>query len=209
MTTGRALAWSIASLLAVSLLGSAHAAEPPTLSPRALEEIILLNGIGGFGDTGTIETSREIVAPGNTTGYCVKVIWEEHKGGAGYWSIRVGFPAGTRLQDYDTFSGDLYVESNENANLSLYLAESDDDRWVCRGGLHGWRADLTPQGHRLRAILRRTGHSEAARHHRLHATSPRVAAGPQVRHRSQAVAISSCERLARGAGSAVVRRQAG
>ena len=124
----------IALVLLTTFATLAHAADPPKLSPEALEEIVLLNGIGGFGDTGAIETSRQLIAPGNTTGYSEKFIWEDHKGGPGYWSIRVGFPAGTHIQDYDTFSGDLYVESNENANLSLYLAESDDDRWVCRGG---------------------------------------------------------------------------
>ena len=130
----RVLALLVASLLTLLPLTLAHAADPPHLSPQALEEIVLLNGIGGFGDTGAIETSRQIVAPGNTTGYSVKTIWEDHKAGPGYWSIRVGFPAGTHIEDYDTFSGDLYVESNENANLSLYLAESDDDRWLCRAG---------------------------------------------------------------------------
>lgn len=134
MRTARSVKAALTAVLVVLPLVPVSATSPPQLTPEALEEITLLNGIGGFGDTGQIETSRSIVAPGNTSGYSVKIIWEDHKGGPGYWSIRVGFPAGTRIQDYDSFSGDLYVESNQSANLALYLAETDDDRWLCRAG---------------------------------------------------------------------------
>jgi hypothetical protein len=104
-------------------------------SPADLDALVVLNSIGGFGDTGKIEASRNIVAPGNKLGFSLKVIWEEHKGGPGYWSIRMGFPPGVHIQDYDTFACDLYVESAEGgANATIYLVQSDEDRWICRGG---------------------------------------------------------------------------
>ncbi len=93
------------------------------------DELVVLNGIGGFGDVGRIETSRTLIAPGNANGFSLRFTWQNH-GQPGYWSIRQPMPVGIDLALYDTFSCDLYVVSNEGAALKLFLYEPSDNRNV-------------------------------------------------------------------------------
>lgn len=112
-------------LLSIPLL-----TQPVAYTP---DELIVLNGIGGFGDRGSIDVSRDVRSPDNKLGFSLKVIWEDHPGDPPWWSIRMGLPGDAT--GYDTLSFDLYVESVEgDARLTVFLYETDDDRWVCWQG---------------------------------------------------------------------------
>jgi hypothetical protein len=121
------------TVLAVLILaGSGLAAEPDA---ARLEELILLAGVGGFGDVGTLASSREVTAPGNTLGCSLKVTWEDRPAEPPWWSIRIGLPDSP--ERFDTIEADVRVESTDGqAGLSIFLYESDDDRWVA------WRSSL-------------------------------------------------------------------
>lgn len=95
-----------------------------------LDELVFLNGIGGFGDVGLLDTSRTFVSPRSALGFSLKVEWEDRPGGPSWWSIRMPIPG--CVGDYDTFSFDLLVEDVEGApSLNVFLYETDDDRWIC------------------------------------------------------------------------------
>ncbi len=103
-------------------------------SPRhTLDELVFLNGMSGFGDRGLLDASRTVVSPRSRLGFSLKVVWEDHKGGPHWWSIRTGLPGAP--ERYDTFEFDLFVEqTDDRATLNVYLYETDDDRWVCWSG---------------------------------------------------------------------------
>jgi hypothetical protein len=118
--------------LAVGVCVAAQA-QAPAAPTYSLDEITVLDGIGGFGTVGKIEPSRTLVAPGGALGFSLKITWDAGPTGEGYWSIRQPLPPGDRAQ-FDTLAFDLYVESEDKANLAIFLAESDDDRWLCLSG---------------------------------------------------------------------------
>ena len=109
-------------------LANTPTSKTPNYTP---DELVVLNGISGFGDSGQIDTSKGMLAPGNKLGFSIKFTWEDHPGDPSYWAIRTGLPAGTPMHNIDTFSCELYVESNNGASLNIYLLEPADNRWVC------------------------------------------------------------------------------
>jgi len=131
---GRWTSRFVTTAAAVALAASTCAGDQvstPSENRYTVDELVFLNGIGGFGDVGTLDVSRKIVSPGNTLGFSLKVVWEDHPRPPGWWSIRIPLergPAGV-----DTFECDLYVENaDDKASLNVFLYERDDDRWVCR-----------------------------------------------------------------------------
>ncbi len=110
-------------------------------SAYTVDELALLNSIGGFGDVGRLDTSRRVVAPGSYLGFSLRVEWEDRARPPNWWSIRVGLP--DSAQGCDEFQIYLYVDSaDDEATLRIFLCETDDDRWVCwRGRL----ASLAPR----------------------------------------------------------------
>ncbi len=98
------------------------------------DELIVLNGLFGFGDCGTYDTAPDVRAPGNTLGFSLRVDWQDHPGEPTWWSIRHGLPAGLVPADYDTVSFDLRVERNQGAKLTIFFVEPSDNRWVVFGG---------------------------------------------------------------------------
>ncbi len=115
------------------LLAAVLAVAAPATAQRAYtpDELSVLNGIGGFGSTGKLDTSRDVKAPGNRLGFSLRVDWSTHGADPPYWAIRMGFPLGATAKGFDTFSCDLYVESVDGANLGIFVYEPADNRWVC------------------------------------------------------------------------------
>lgn len=122
--------------LGLSLTWALACAAAPE-APLTSDELIVLNSVSGWGDTGTVVAEREQLAPGNGLGFSLRFRFTPNPGGAGFWAIRIPLPLapGESVERYDTLSLDYrIVAADEGAALGLFLTESDDDRWLCRGG---------------------------------------------------------------------------
>jgi hypothetical protein len=144
-----------AALVLCLLTTAAVADTAPAPRRWSPEELIALDGIGGFGSVGRIDTAPDKRAPGNTLGFSLRFDWAKHGAEPPYWSIRCALPRGSRLADYDTFACDLLVEGPATANLGLYLYEPSDNRWV----IHGKSLASYPPGAWQHIEVRRTGMS--------------------------------------------------
>lgn len=129
----------VLTLLALSLAGGIAGGPCARAQDAALtpDELIVLNSIAGWGDTGRVTPDRETLAPGNTLGFSLRLAWAPKQGGSGFWAIRAPLPfgPGDTAEAYDGFSFDYrIVSADDGANLSIFLTETDDDRWLCRAG---------------------------------------------------------------------------
>jgi hypothetical protein len=116
-----------------ALVLAVYASAQPAAPTYTLDQITVLDGIGGFGTVGKIEPAPGLKSPGDVLGFSLKVTWDAGPSGEGYWSIRQPLRKAD-MAKYDTLAFDLYVESEDKANLAIYLTESDDDRWLCLSG---------------------------------------------------------------------------
>ncbi len=133
------------SLAAVALLLSAASA-----AAEADDATVALMAVGGFGDVGRLEPDRAVLSANNTLGASLRIVWEDRPAPPAWWSIRIGLPRGA--SDYDALEFDLRVEeTDDQAQLSVFLAESDDDRWVC----YGARLAELPRGEWLHVVVPR------------------------------------------------------
>lgn len=126
----------VLGLLIIMIICPTLAGETRAYTP---DELIALNGIKGWGDIGKLDTSREITAPGNKSGFSLKFTWENKSKDYSFWHAETGIPHrdDLNLDDYDRFVCDLFVESTDNkVDLCIYLEENDGDRWIC------WRKPL-------------------------------------------------------------------
>ena len=124
-------------LVAISALPGRTQPAPAPIQQRhySVDELLVLNQVGGFGDVGKADTDPAVTAPGSKLPFSLSFAFEHPAGGAGFWSIRIALPDSIRINDYTGFACDLRIDSADpGANLTLMLIESDDDRWVCRGG---------------------------------------------------------------------------
>lgn len=101
-------------------------AEPAKYS---LDELVVLDSFEGFGDVGSIDTSRAVTAPGDKLGFSVRFQFNCDPGApVDWWSVHADLPA--PVEGYDAVSFDIYKESADpQAALTISLAEADDNRW--------------------------------------------------------------------------------
>jgi hypothetical protein len=111
-------------------------ASPQRPAERAysVDELTVLNGIGGFGDVGVVDADRDAVAPGNKLDFSVLFEFMDRPGEPTFWSVRQGFPPGQDVAQVDGLEFDLRVRRSNRCNLALYLVEPTDNRWVCWTG---------------------------------------------------------------------------
>ncbi|MDR3708952.1 MAG: hypothetical protein P4L33_11685 [Capsulimonadaceae bacterium] len=98
-------------------------------SNYSINELVVLDSFEGFGDPGTIDTSRQIVAPGDKLGFSVRFQFNRDAGApVDWWSLHADLPQA--VDGYDTVSFDIYKESADpSAALTISLAEATDNRW--------------------------------------------------------------------------------
>jgi len=118
--------WAAFAGIAI-LVTCASVAQAPT--GHRVEELAVLNGIGGFGDVGRIEASRDTVAPGNRTGFALRFTWKDTPADPPWWAIRQPLPP-VDLRQVDGIAFDLCVEDEEASALRIYLCEPSDNRRV-------------------------------------------------------------------------------
>ncbi len=128
---------------------------PGHAAPLGPDELATLSELAFRGVPGRVGTSRTVVAPGSSRGFSVELSWEPPKGlrQRPLWSVLQPLPALDVGGDDARVELQLRVErAAEPARLTVFLYESDGDRWLVWSGElaplrgRGWQRIEVPRG---------------------------------------------------------------